>query len=526
MTGTMTDEQFCEFVRAAWPGLYRTAYLILGDHQLAEDLVQTSLAKTYASWSKVKEPAAATAYARVVLANTAASWFRRRGWRNEQPVEDLPETGVDVDPTTRTLVVDALATLAPRQRAVVVLRYYDDLSVREVAHALGISEGTVKSQTSDALARLRDVLADEAGSVQVPPADADLVLGRGRRIRRDRRVRVAAATTAIVAVVAVVLVAVTSGGRDRADEIPPVDADHDRGWAVASGSEVQLGSGSVVDLGEGPAGYVFYTSAGVLVNIGLADAPWGATPRWVLVRPDGTTTDFRLDVGDQLVGTDPDQPYLVYVEATDSPTEWDVVVRDLRSNRVADTVSVDGPATWTGNATPDASLVGDHVYLNLDSTAVDVDLTTRQVTPSDTLPAGQPLVIEGEHAIVVSGEMGDHAEVVDVDTGESLMEYSQGDRYLRLSPDGRYVAALPRRVCDDSGSCAFDLPTGYVHDLDTGRSVEVDVEGSTVAWTRNGGLLRVTEKEVSVCDPGTGACNSTPLEVAPDDPVLGDTVNW
>ena len=161
MARTLTDEEFAEFVHAAWPGLYRTAYLMLGDHQLAEDLVQTSLAKTYGSWRKVKDPAAAPAYARVVLANTAASWFRRRGWRNEHPTEVLPDAGTDHDPTTRTVLVTALGTLAPRQRAVVVLRYYDDLSVREVAHALGISEGTVKSQTSDALARLRTQLGDD-----------------------------------------------------------------------------------------------------------------------------------------------------------------------------------------------------------------------------------------------------------------------------------------------------------------------------------------------------------------------------
>src|SRR3954470_4146435 len=129
---SVTDDEFTEFVHAAWPSLYRTAYLMLGEHQLAEDLVQTALAKTYASWHKVREPAAAPAYARVVLANTAASWFRRRSWRNEPPTEVLPDAGTEHDLTTRTAVVDALATLAPRQRAVVVLRYYDDLSVREV----------------------------------------------------------------------------------------------------------------------------------------------------------------------------------------------------------------------------------------------------------------------------------------------------------------------------------------------------------------------------------------------------------
>ncbi|WP_243057012.1 SigE family RNA polymerase sigma factor [Nocardioides sp. SR21] len=161
MATPMTDEEFTELAHAAWPGLYRTAYLLLGDHQLAEDLTQTALTKTYAARRKIKDPAAAPAYARVVLANTATTWFRRRSWRNELPTEILPEGGLDRDLSTGPAVVAALATLPPRQRAVIVLRYYDDLSVREVAHALGVSEGTVKSQTSDALAKLRAVLGDD-----------------------------------------------------------------------------------------------------------------------------------------------------------------------------------------------------------------------------------------------------------------------------------------------------------------------------------------------------------------------------
>jgi RNA polymerase sigma-70 factor (sigma-E family) len=157
-----SDEEFAELVEAAWPGLYRTAYLLLGEHHLAEDLVQTSLAKTYASWGKVREPAAAVGYARVVLANTASSWFRRRSWRNERPAAELPERpGGGSEPSDRPAVIAALRTLPPRQRTVVVLRYYADLSVREVADALEISEGTVKSQTSHALSTLRVALGDD-----------------------------------------------------------------------------------------------------------------------------------------------------------------------------------------------------------------------------------------------------------------------------------------------------------------------------------------------------------------------------
>jgi len=130
----VTDEQFTELVHASWSSLYRTAYLLLGDHAEAEDLVQSALAKTYASW--------------------------RRSWRNERPSDSLPEQAHDHDLTDRPLLIDALAQLPPRQRAAIVLRYYEDLSVAQTAAALGCSEGTVKSQTSDALARLRALLGD------------------------------------------------------------------------------------------------------------------------------------------------------------------------------------------------------------------------------------------------------------------------------------------------------------------------------------------------------------------------------
>ncbi|WP_193609238.1 SigE family RNA polymerase sigma factor [Nocardioides lijunqiniae] len=155
-----SDGDYSAFVHATWPSLYRTAYLMLGDRGEAEDLVQTALAKTYASWSKVSTLEAAPAYARAVLVNTAASWFRKKSWRNERPTEHLPDLGHEPDPSDRPALVQALGALPPRQRAVVVLRFYEDLSVAETAAALGITEGTVKSQTSAALAKLRQQLGE------------------------------------------------------------------------------------------------------------------------------------------------------------------------------------------------------------------------------------------------------------------------------------------------------------------------------------------------------------------------------
>ena len=155
-----SDADYTEFVHASWPSLYRTAFLLLGDRAEAEDLVQTALAKTYASWGRVRDLDAAPGYARTTLINTASSWFRKKSWRNERPTETLPELGQEHDPSDRPAVLAALAQLPPRQRAVVVLRYYEDLSVAQTASALGVTEGTVKSQTSDALARLRTLLGD------------------------------------------------------------------------------------------------------------------------------------------------------------------------------------------------------------------------------------------------------------------------------------------------------------------------------------------------------------------------------
>ncbi len=154
------DADFSEFVHASWPALYRTAYLLLGDRELAEDLAQTALAKTYAAWSRIDDHVNAPAYARRTLVNTASSWFRKKGWRNELPSSSMPEQSYTSDPSTRPAVIDALGQLPTRQRAVVVLRYYEDLSVAETADALGCSPGTVKSQTFEAFAKLRVLLGD------------------------------------------------------------------------------------------------------------------------------------------------------------------------------------------------------------------------------------------------------------------------------------------------------------------------------------------------------------------------------
>jgi RNA polymerase sigma-70 factor (sigma-E family) len=151
---------FEEFVAGRGQALQRFGYALTGDWALAEDLLQTALAKAYPRWSRVlrDDP---EAYVRKIMLNTWASWWRRR-WRGELPSDRLPDAagpdryaGVD----HRQALRSALAQLPPRQRAVVVLRYHQDLSEAQVAELLGISVGTVKSQAAKALASLRSQAA-------------------------------------------------------------------------------------------------------------------------------------------------------------------------------------------------------------------------------------------------------------------------------------------------------------------------------------------------------------------------------
>jgi len=159
MRQPLTDAEFAEFVAASWAPLYRTAFLLVGSRPQAEDLVQTALANTYASWHRVRELDAAHAYARTAVVRSAASWHRSRFRARELLTADVPETAYAAD-SSRLVLLDALRSLPPRQRAAVVLRFYEDLSVAETAAVLGCSEGTVKSQTHVALRRLRLSLGD------------------------------------------------------------------------------------------------------------------------------------------------------------------------------------------------------------------------------------------------------------------------------------------------------------------------------------------------------------------------------
>lgn len=155
------DLDFADFVGARWASLYRLAYLLVASPTGAEDLLQTTLEKAYVNWPRIRAMEFPEAYVRRMLANTLAS-SRRRAWIGEQPWEELPETAgefAEVPVLDRSLIWPLVCALPDRQRAVIVLRYYEDLSEAQIADALGCAAGTVKSQASAAIVALHRALA-------------------------------------------------------------------------------------------------------------------------------------------------------------------------------------------------------------------------------------------------------------------------------------------------------------------------------------------------------------------------------
>ncbi|MET8148032.1 SigE family RNA polymerase sigma factor [Actinoplanes sp. NPDC049668] len=162
------EEAFQGFVAARSGALLRTAYLLVGDRHGAEDLLQTALVKTFVKFGGIRDTGALEGYVRRTMATTATSWWRGRPFR-ERPVERLPDRLCAAGPDVG-LEQDAmwahLGALPAKQRAVLVLRYYEGLAEAEIADVLGISRGTVKSHASRGLATLRRRLGEERDVVE------------------------------------------------------------------------------------------------------------------------------------------------------------------------------------------------------------------------------------------------------------------------------------------------------------------------------------------------------------------------
>jgi RNA polymerase sigma-70 factor (sigma-E family) len=153
-----TEAEFAAFMAARSTQLYRSAYLLTTSTPAAEDLVQTALAKAYASWSRVRKAEDPVAYVHGIVIKTFLSERRRRS-SAELPVAEVADRAVtDADPTDRMALADALALLSRTDRAVVVLRFWEDRSVAQTAHDLGLTEAAVKNRSLRALRALRQHL--------------------------------------------------------------------------------------------------------------------------------------------------------------------------------------------------------------------------------------------------------------------------------------------------------------------------------------------------------------------------------
>lgn len=159
-----------DFVNATWSRMVRYAHALTGSRSDAEDAVQAAYAKAFSSWRKVERAAYPEAYVRRIVTNEVASGWRRRWRHTERSTDHLPETptpGHDDAVVTADALWQALQRVPPRQRAVLVLRYYEDLSEREIAETLGVSAGTVKSHASKALQAMRTSLG-ESDAIATP----------------------------------------------------------------------------------------------------------------------------------------------------------------------------------------------------------------------------------------------------------------------------------------------------------------------------------------------------------------------
>ncbi|GAA3466517.1 SigE family RNA polymerase sigma factor [Nonomuraea roseola] len=155
------EHDFSAFVAARATSLLRVAYLACGDQAEAEDVLQTALERTYRNWDRVHHETLEP-YVRRVIVNAAISRARRRAILSIIPMHSPPERSAHAtDTDLRHVLMEALRALPPRQRAVIVLRYWEDLSETQTAEVLGCAVGTVKSQTSKAMAKLRSALGTE-----------------------------------------------------------------------------------------------------------------------------------------------------------------------------------------------------------------------------------------------------------------------------------------------------------------------------------------------------------------------------
>lgn len=372
--------------------------------------------------------------------------------------------------------------------------------------------------------RLQQLLHDGAEGLVIPPAPAAAVVAAGRRRRAQTRWAAAVAIAASAVLVAGVGVAAVGGpdpDRGRADDLSASQAYAGEG-AFAVGRTVYFGtSGEHRVTLENDVRALYLTSSGVVVRSGRT--PWtdgGGPSDYGLVEPDGSSRSLGVQLGDVSPSADASQPYLAW--ASGRGEEWTVHVLDVRTSEEV-TARVNGAFTWGGWEAPPVSLDGDTVYVGLDDATAAVRWRTGDSeTATGLRPSYAPDVRNGLSAygppIDRRYRATGPAQVVDASSGEVVLEVDAGpDAYLSLSPDGRYVKVSDQGL-DPGGETQ---ETFEVVDVRSGESTTVDGRSWEYGWTPDGGLVRVTRQEASICSPGGRECRVVAQDLGPGEIKIG-----
>ncbi|MDP2775105.1 MAG: hypothetical protein Q8O61_16250 [Nocardioides sp.] len=350
--------------------------------------------------------------------------------------------------------------------------------------------------------RLKTLMQLEVDRLDVPAPPAASVLAQGRSLRRRRSLTLAGSAVAVLVLVGGGA-AVVVGGDDPTKSAPTDAADTaaapvDTGVTFALGNtvfydvatkQVQVAATAVKSL--------YYTSAGVLVRHGNNSWSDGGGPqRFSLVRPDGTVSPVSVETEETVHASDPGQPYVAY--AQDAGGTVEVVVHDVDTDTEVARVAVPGAAA---SFLP-VAISGDLVYLGAEMDDFVVDWRTGEITQPGIV-SGPPTVAGGRVAISEEGS----ATVADARTGEELLAVTFSEYgYLTLSPDGRY-AMLELDSMDGGGG------ESEIYDVDTGDHVTLPDAWMTYGWTVDGELFRLTQAGFDTCDPSTGDCSSTKIDL-------------
>ena len=360
--------------------------------------------------------------------------------------------------------------------------------------------------------RFSTLLHDEAQDLAIPSAPTDAILTAGRRRVRRRR----AGLVPIVAVAVLAggaLVHVAGGGPHTPVALDPATAPAATDWAVAQGSAVHLGTGATVKV-PGAVKAMYYSSAGTLVRVGASPYTDAPDSNYWLAGSDGTLTDFKLSLGDRVPGTDPTLPYLAYAEQGDDDKHWQLVIRDIRDGSTVREIPFTGRFTWGGWEAPPVSLSGDHVYVGVDGTLLDIAWRDGTVSRT-TIPTHMPAT-RGTRDVVPDRLL---TTVLDIPSGRTIFEAPNERRALRLSPDGSHVAVLPYAMCNDDGACSYEGKPIKIVDLATGAARTTSLEYGAFGWSATGRLLRVDGTSVQSCDPDTMACTTTKVTLDGTGPI-------